>query len=167
MKKKLIIINGTMGVGKTTVCKTLYKKLHNSVWLDGDWCWMINPFDANEYNRSMVVKNIGYLLRSFLQNPAYEYIVFTWVIHLEEIYRLILAELSGFEFEQYKMTLLCDEEELRERIHKDTINGVRTEDSIERSIERLQMYKELNSIKIETGKRSIQEITDEIVGLVT
>jgi len=48
MKKKLIIINGTMGVGKSTISKALYKNLENSVWLDGDWCWMMNPFIVNE-----------------------------------------------------------------------------------------------------------------------
>lgn len=35
--KKLIIINGTMGVGKSTVCKQLLKILAPGVWLDGDW----------------------------------------------------------------------------------------------------------------------------------
>ena len=32
--KKLIFINGPMGVGKTTVCQHLYKQLPDSVWLD-------------------------------------------------------------------------------------------------------------------------------------
>jgi broad-specificity NMP kinase len=40
-----------MGVGKTTTCKELSKKLQNSVWLDGDWCWMIDPFVVNEENK--------------------------------------------------------------------------------------------------------------------
>ena len=52
MKKKLFIVNGAMGVGKT-------KKLQNSVWLDGDWCWMINPFVVNEENKRMVINNIN------------------------------------------------------------------------------------------------------------
>lgn len=30
MRKKLIIINGVMGVGKTSVSKALYKQLDNS-----------------------------------------------------------------------------------------------------------------------------------------
>lgn len=36
--KKLVIIKGTMGVWKTTVCKKLHQKLERTVWLDGDWC---------------------------------------------------------------------------------------------------------------------------------
>ena len=48
-----------MGVGKTTTCKELSKKLQNSVWLDGDWCWMINPFVVNEENKRLVINNIN------------------------------------------------------------------------------------------------------------
>ncbi len=59
MKKKLFIVNGAMGVGKTTTCKELSKKLQNSVWLDGDWCWMIDPFVVNEENKRMVINNIN------------------------------------------------------------------------------------------------------------
>ncbi len=68
MKKKLIIINGVMGVGKTTICKVLYKKLNNSFWLDGDNCWMMNPFVVNEENKAMVLDNIVHVLNNFLKN---------------------------------------------------------------------------------------------------
>ena len=59
MKKKLFIVTGAMGVGKNTTCKELSKKLQNSVWLDGDWCWIINPFVVNEENKRMVINNIN------------------------------------------------------------------------------------------------------------
>lgn len=36
--KTLYLIGGTMGVGKTTISRQLKKDLHNSVFLDGDWC---------------------------------------------------------------------------------------------------------------------------------
>jgi len=29
-------VNGTMGVGESTVCQELYMQLQNAVWLDGD-----------------------------------------------------------------------------------------------------------------------------------
>ena len=59
-----------MGVGKTATSKSLYQKLINSVWLDGDWCWMMNPFIANEENKEMVLDNISHLLRNFLMNSS-------------------------------------------------------------------------------------------------
>ena len=46
--KHLYIIGGTMGVGKTTVCRILKEKLEGSVFLDGDWCWDMHPFQVTE-----------------------------------------------------------------------------------------------------------------------
>ena len=60
--KKLIIINGIMGAGKSTVNDLLLKETANSIYLDGDWCWNMNPFTVNEENIEMVLKNIIFLL---------------------------------------------------------------------------------------------------------
>jgi broad-specificity NMP kinase len=79
--KKLIVVNGTMGVGKSAVCKSLNGVLNHSVWLDGDWCWMMNPWIVNDENRAMVENNITYQLRSFLTNSTFEHVIFSWVLH--------------------------------------------------------------------------------------
>ena len=42
--KRLILIGGPMGVGKTAVGRALRNQIPNSVFLDGDWCWDANPF---------------------------------------------------------------------------------------------------------------------------
>ena len=93
--KKLIMINGTMGVGKSTVCNMLFKMLDNSVYLDGDWCWNMNPFVVSEENKEMVINNISYLLKSYLNNSGYKYIVFCWVIQEEDIFKQILDKLNA------------------------------------------------------------------------
>ena len=59
--KHLIIINGTMGVGKTTTCLELQKRLPKNVFLDGDWCWKMEPFVANDETKAMVMDNIAHL----------------------------------------------------------------------------------------------------------
>ncbi|SCH61487.1 Uncharacterised protein [uncultured Clostridium sp.] len=40
--KKLYLIGGTMGIGKTTTCQVLKTKLDKSVFIDGDWCWVMH-----------------------------------------------------------------------------------------------------------------------------
>lgn len=92
MEKKLIIINEVMGVGKTTISKALYKKLDNSFWLDGDNCWMMNPFEVTDENKFMVLDNISYILNNFIKNSKSKYIVFNWVIHTEDIMKDILKK---------------------------------------------------------------------------
>lgn len=162
MNKKLIIINGTMGIGKTAVCKQLNKTLKDSVWLDGDWCWMINPFTVNEENKNMVMNNITYMLKSFLNNSSLKYVIFNWVIHEESIFDSILEPLKDIEFDVIKITLTCSEETLKKRIQKDIKNGLRDEACLERSIKRLKMYGNMDTEKIDTDELSIEEIVQEI-----
>lgn len=166
MNKKLIIVNGTMGVGKTATCKELNKHLVNSVWLDGDWCWMMNPFIANDENRNMVISNITYLLRSFLTNSSFEYVIFNWVIHMENIFNDVLQPLSDLDFDVIKITLTCSEETLRKRISKDIELNLRDESSINRSVERLELYKNMSTEKIDTSDISISEAVNRIMEVV-
>ncbi|MEG1875672.1 MAG: AAA family ATPase, partial [Angelakisella sp.] len=60
--KTFIMISGTMGVGKTTTCRELQKILPRNVFLDGDWCWDMQPFVVNEETKAMVMKNICFQL---------------------------------------------------------------------------------------------------------
>ncbi|AGY78177.1 AAA family ATPase [Clostridium autoethanogenum] len=163
MEKKLIIINGTMGVGKTATSRELNKKLNNSVWLDGDWCWMMNPFTVNDENKNMVIKNITYLLRNFLINSSFEYVIFNWVIHYEDIFNLLLQPLSDLEFEIIKVTLLCSEETLKERILNDVKLNLRDGEELSTSLQRLELYKNMNTVKIDTTNISINETVDKII----
>ncbi|MDP4089087.1 MAG: AAA family ATPase [Bacillota bacterium] len=166
MNKKLIIINGTMGIGKTTTCRELNNKLNNSVWLDGDWCWMMNPFIVNEENKTMVQKNITYLLRNFLVNSSIEFVIFDWVIHMEDIFDLILKPLRDLNFEVFKITLICTEDALKKRILKDVELNQRDEGSLNISLERLELYKNMDTIKIDTTDITILETVDRIIELV-
>lgn len=166
MKKKLIIINGVMGVGKTTVCKALYKKLNNSFWLDGDNCWMMNPFVVNEENKKMVLENITYQLNNFLKNLSSEYVLFDWVIPTDKIMKDILDRITEKDISIYKITLMSSKDALLKRIGKDIKNRVRDKDNIKRSLERFDLYKSMNTIKIDTTKKSIDNIVDEIINII-
>jgi broad-specificity NMP kinase len=166
MNKKLIIVNGTMGVGKTATCRKLNESLANSVWLDGDWCWMMNPFVVNDENKRMVINNITYLLRSFLTNSSFEYVIFNWVIHMEDIFNDVLQPLSDLKFEVIKITLTCSEEALRKRLSKDIQMNLRDESSIDRSVERLELYKNMATEKIDTTDISICEAVHRIMQIV-
>lgn len=167
LSKKLIIINGTMGAGKSAVCRELNKRLNKSVWLDGDWCWMMNPFTVNEENKTMVENNINFLLRSFLTNSSIEYVIFDWVIHKEEIFDLILEKLIDMEFDLFKITLACSEEALKKRLQKDIKKGLRDKDCINRSLERLSLYENMKTIKIDTSNLSVNEAADKVVEIVS
>lgn len=166
MSKKLIIVNGVMGVGKTTICKKLYKALPNTFWLDGDWCWMMNPFIVNEENKKMVLENISFQLKNFLKNSSSEYVVFNWVIHSDEIMDDLLKLLDGLEFDLYKIKLICSKEKLIERIENDIRLGLRDEANVSRSLEKFDLYAAMDTIKVDTTGKTIEMIVDEIKDIV-
>ena len=64
--KNLIFINGTMGAGKSAVSRELKKILAPSFFLDGDWCWDMEPFAPGAAEHALVLSNIAFLLNSYL-----------------------------------------------------------------------------------------------------
>lgn len=161
--KKLFLIGGPMGVGKSTVGQILKKKLPHSVFLDGDWCWDAHPFVVNTATKRMVMENICFLLKNFLACPAYENIIFCWVMHEQKIIDELLANLPVDGCHVTAFSLLCREAELRLRLQKDMDAGLRSDDIIERSIARLPLYKELATIKIDTSGMNAESAADALL----
>ena len=161
--KRLYMIGGPMGVGKTAACRQLQQLLDRSVFLDGDWCWDMEPFQVNEETKAMVMENICFLLNNFLRCSAYETIVFCWVMHEQGIIDEILRKLDVGKYQVYRISLVCAPEELERRIRKDIETGLRTEDVLERSRSRLPLYETLNTIKIDVSGFSPRETAGEIL----
>ena len=163
--KRLYLIGGTMGVGKTAVSQRLKRVLPNSVFLDGDWCWDASPFQVTAETKAMVTDNICYLLNNFLHCSVYENIIFCWVMHQQQIIDGIMDKLDTGNCEVKCISLITDEMNLRKRLSEDVEKGIRTADVLERSIARIPLYRTLDTIKIDTSNKSVQVIADEITRL--
>ena len=151
-----------MGVGKTTVGQYLVeKKLKNAVFLDGDWCWYLNPFIVNEENKVMVRRNICFLLNSFIANSTIENIVFVWVMHQQQIVDDLLKELNG-SFNFYSFSMISSKEALSKRFLIDVKNGVRDLKNLENALDRIDLYKDLNSVKIDVTNLTVEQTAKEI-----
>lgn len=135
------MIGDTMGVGKTTVCKELNIKLPNSVFLDGDWCWDSNPFQVTSETKEMVIDNICCLLNNFLKCSAYENVIFCWVMHEQNIIDTIIKKIDISNCDVKCISLIVDKNHLRERLLVDVNNGLRNVEIVEKSIERISLYK--------------------------
>lgn len=149
--KRLYLIGGTMGVGKTTVCQILKKELPNAVFLDGDWCWDMHPFQVTEETKQMVMDNICYLLNSFLRCSAYENILFCWVMHEQSIINNLLSRLEINGVEVNLLSLTCNVDSLKSHLQRDADAGIREPNVIERSLTRLPLYDKLDTIKIDVS----------------
>ena len=74
----------------------------------------------------------------------------------------ILKGLNTSNVEIYKITLMCPAESLVSRIKGDISKGLRDEDNIRRSLERLVLYEKMNTIKVDTTNKELKEVVREI-----
>lgn len=96
--KKVVIINGPIGVGKTTVGKLLCNILNKSAFIDGDWCFDLHPFIANKETKDMAIDNIVHLINNYLNCSHCDYVVFNWVMDKIDVYQKIIENFKKMIF---------------------------------------------------------------------
>lgn len=166
--KNLIFVNGTMGAGKTTLCRELKKLLAPSVFLDGDWCWDMEPFSVTDETRRMVMDNIQTLLNRFLQCSQPENILFGWVMQDAAIVEQLLSGLKSDAASFRLFTLTLTEDALRQRLQQDVDAGLREPDVVERSVARLPLYARpsMKSTFLDVTDLSPKEAARQLVSLL-
>lgn len=160
--KRIFIIGGTMGVGKTSTCQILKKRLPDSVFLDGDWCWDMHPFQVTPETKRMVLENIIFLLNNFIHCSVYESIIFCWAMHQQDIINDILSRLDTEGCQVYPISLVCSRETLEERLQRDVDANIRGKDAMLRSIERLPLYEKVETIKVDVSDISPEQAAELI-----
>ena len=163
--KNLYLIGGAMGVGKTTVSQYLKKLLPRAVFLDGDWCWDADPFQVTGETKEMVMDNICHVLNNFLRCPAYENVIFCWVMDRQEILDTLLGRLDTADCTVKCISLMADRETLARRIGGDVERGLRQPDVLERSLGRLPLYDEVDSVKVDTTGKTVDQIAQAIIAI--
>ena len=132
--KKLILIIGPNGVGKTTTAKILLQKLSKCAYVDADWCRVINPFPFTDATKYAVNRNIYSLFKNYLLCEDIEYVIFPYGFHGErkQIFEQVISSLreDGISFEICPVILKCCKEENIRR----TINDGRDMERSERGI---------------------------------
>ena len=153
--KQLLLAGGTMGVGKTAVCRQLKKRL----LLAGSWCWDAAPFRETEKTKAMVLDNIVHLLNNVLQaTPMRRFpSAGSWNGRTSStasfplwIGCIVLC-----------VSLTADAAGLRARLSVDIAAGLRNPDAWKRRAARLSPYQALNALSADTCGKSAQMVCAE------
>ena len=113
--KKLILISGSPCVGKTTVGLHLFKQYNNSAYLDGDWCWCVNPFSVKDTRIRNGDKSMSFVLSNYLSSE-FDYVFFSSVVLTDpKIRESILNDITATDYKVIGFTLTCSEETLAKR----------------------------------------------------
>ena len=160
---KVIIINGPMGIGKTTVGKAIADKCPGTALIDGDWCMDIHPFVGNRETKAMAVDNILHMIGNYQKCSECKMVVLVWLMDDQWVLRSIMDGLSAIQAEAISVTLICDRETLIRRWKNDRNCEWRTDRWLEISLDSLPYFSSMKDA-IDTGGLSVDQITDLILG---
>lgn len=165
--KKLIIINGTMGVGKSSVAQLLNKSIPNSALVDGDWCCKINS-PLSDSIKNLYLKNINTLINNYLSSDDVTDVILCWVIHKNEILQKILQNTDLRNVNVYVITLQANEQTLTKRIIGRFEYEKRDKGELERSLFYQQnYYNDISSYKLDTSDMSIERVAEKIIQIIS
>ena len=165
--KKIILIIGPNGVGKSTTARAFLDKNTRCAYIDADWCRCINPFDFTHETKKTVTENIFCLFKNYLTCPDIDMVVFPYGFHGErkEIFDAVIQRLNSelLEYKLFPIILTCSLEENIKRVEKDKRDIVRIKRGIKNTF---HFYDNYPYTKIDTTKESVEQVVDKILELI-
>lgn len=118
--KKLVMITGPAGVGKSTTVRELFRLIDGSAWLDADWCWMLNPWHQKSAAQKQETEALfARILSNYLEDEATHTVFFSWVIRYPAMFDLVTERIDYPHLQLHKIALICDPEEHLRRLVQD------------------------------------------------
>lgn len=157
--KKLAMIGGPAGVGKTAVCKKLFGEISGCAWLDADWCWMVNPYPGKtDAQKGYAQGTFGRILDGYLQDDNTKIILFCWLMFADFMFELVTDPITVPGYELVKIVLTCDDDAAYlERMQRD---GRRQEQICGRDT--MEKYHSMDATVIDTSRLTIEETAERI-----
>ena len=159
---KVIIINGPMGVGKTTVGKYIADHHPGTALIDGDWCMDIHPFVGNAETRAMAADNILHMIGNYQKCSVCSMVVLVWLMDDPQVIRKITDGLSALKAEGKIVTLICDRETLKRRWENDLNCEWRTDEWLNASLKSLPVFSAMDHV-IDTSRQPVDRIAELIM----
>lgn len=137
--KRLVLLLGPNGVGKSTAAGELWRLLPRAAYVDSDALRMFadpspDPAEPCEATVALRFDNIRAVLRNYLASPLIDTVVFPYGLHgyRARLLRELLDELRGeFDFALITVLLDCAEDENVRRMKSGGRDGARIARALE------------------------------------
>ena len=159
----VIVLNGPMGVGKTTVGKYIADRNPGTAFVDGDWCMDIHPFVGNAETRTMAVDNILHMIGNYQECSVCSMVVLVWLMDDPWVIQRITEGISALRAEVKSVTLVCDRETLIKRWKNDRDCEWRTDEWLDVSLKSLPGFASMDNVT-DTSGLSVEQVADLIMG---
>ena len=159
---KVIILNGPMGVGKTTVGKYIADHHPGTAFIDGDWCLDIHPFVGNQETKVMAVDNILHMIGNYQKCSVCNMVVLVWLMDEPWVIQKITQGLSAMQAEVKNVTLVCSRENLIRRWKDDHNCEWRTDEWLNVSLKSLPGFASMDNT-IDTSGLPVEQVAELVM----
>ena len=159
---KIIVLNGPMGIGKTTVGKTIAGRNPGTAFIDGDWCMDIHPFVGTRETKAMAVDNILHMISNYRKCSVCSMVVLAWLMDDPWVLRAVMEGIDGMQAEVKNVTLVCSRESLIRRWKSDQHCDWRTDEWLNVSLKSLPKFAAMEHV-IDTSNLSADQVADLIM----
>lgn len=159
--KKLILLGGPTGVGKSTALRLLENRLPKLALLDADDAWRISTDLAVDGTRRIALSNVVSVMRGYFEAGC-EVGIVAWVFARSQLYEPVISSLRDEVDEIHQIYLVASPERLRQRLasREDTHR-------LEYSISRLELIRELPYDKIDTSNLLPSDVAERILAHIS
>ena len=113
----ILIINGSCGIGKTTVAWELVHRFERAVMLEGDSIGAVHPFEIYDDSRvEHLYQTLRHLIAFHIERGNYHNFVIDYVFERPESLARLKSLLADFDDHIYAFRLLAAPVELEQRI---------------------------------------------------
>ena len=165
--KKLIFICGASGIGKSTICRKLYKTLDNAALVDSDYCRMMNPFTFTDEQKIIVEDNMATMLTNYLHCSTIENVIFLYGLHgpRQQMFNNIMTRLSNAQI-PYRFTSIILECEYEENLRRSRMDG-RDEEHIKYFTEHTRdIYNQYDYPRLDITLLSVEEAKSRLIKMI-
>ncbi|MBR5959931.1 MAG: AAA family ATPase [Clostridia bacterium] len=159
---KVIILNGPMGVGKTTVGKYIADHHPGTAFIDGDWCLDIHPFVGNQETKAMAVDNILHMIGNYQKCSVCSMVVLVWLMDEPWVIQKITQGLSALQADVKNVTLVCSRENLIRRWKDDHNCEWRTDEWLNVSLKSLPGFASMENA-IDTSGLPVEQVAELVM----
>jgi broad-specificity NMP kinase len=161
----IIIINGSLGVGKSSIAEEIQWKFDKSVSLDGDHIGNVHPFEIYDDARIDHLYQTFANLISFHQTFGYRNFVINYVFESAKSLQSLIDQLHPLDSTIHTYWLTCDKNEQARRIRerqRDNLDWELNRFAELQQIQRQAAQEGFIGIEIDTTQLNLAEVSAKI-----
>ncbi|MBR3515234.1 MAG: hypothetical protein IKO10_02675 [Lachnospiraceae bacterium] len=158
---KVLILNGPMGIGKTTVGTCIADKHPGTAFIDGDWCMDLHPFVGTKETKEMAIDNILHMIGNYSKCSACHMVVLAWLMDEDWVCEKLSTEIRNMGLEAKQVTIVCEEKQLKEQWAADRNCPWRTDEWLAVALRSLEHFSKSDDC-IKTDGLTIDEVAEAV-----